>query len=93
MKKNKLPKDFYKTKRWANNLHFKKRALSRYGLVLSTGDVRNMVKMIEQSKFEFMEQRTNTRSYVRLVYMDKLIHLIYDKRHKNFVTALPIEGE
>jgi len=72
----------------ANNLHFKRRMLQRYGLVINQKIRREIIDTIKAQKSEFLERLSGTRTLHKLNIEGREIKVVYDSRHENMVTAL-----
>ncbi len=79
------------SKKICQTIHFQKRALQRFGVVLGASERKAIVDDIQGDNCFciFIERQSNTRSkyLVRLEGVKPMI-VIYDKTRKNLVTAL-----
>lgn len=79
------------SKKICQTIHFQKRTLQRFGVVLGVSERKAIVDDIQGDNYFciFIERQSNTRSkyLVRLEGVKPMI-VIYDKTRKNLVTAL-----
>ena len=71
--------------------HAKKRLLERYGLKVNRNILRQIVGKIQKNKVEVIGKSSNSRTLF-YVWIDNVkIKVVYDKKRKEIVTALPIK--
>ena len=72
----------------ANRKHFKKRLFERYGLFANRFEIHQLVANL-QAEGVYMGTLTRNRVWYRIPFKGRVIGVIYDRKNKNFVTALP----
>jgi len=81
----------HSSKKICQTIHFQKRSLQRFGVVLGKAERKAIIDDIQGSNYFciFIERQSNTRSKY-LVKLDgvKPMIVIYDKTRKNLVTVL-----
>lgn len=81
------------TKKTSQSMHARKRAIERFGLKYNRFVRKELVKMIQNGKAEFIEKQSNRVSKWRILYDGRWIDVIYDGRRKTIVTFLYIDEE
>ncbi len=71
------------------NLHAKRRAAERYGIVLNKHLRRQIVQSIRQNKARLIERQSHTRTTWLVTVDDKPAVVIYDNHRHTIVTFLP----
>ena len=79
------------SKKDAQKLHAKHRALERYGITLNKTIFRTWIEQIQTGAAKFLERQSNRVSVFEVSYEDKAIPVVYDRLRKTIVTTLPIE--
>lgn len=69
--------------------HVKGRIYMRYSLPATDEDVREITKLIEDGYGRFVEHTSNTRSVYVVNHNDTDLMVVYHRKHKCLVTALP----
>lgn len=82
-----------RTKKACQTIHAKKRALERYGVELSTHDIKNMVDIIKKGQATFLEKQSDRISVFEVAYLDKAFKVCYDRKRKSIATCLPEDFE
>jgi len=77
------------SKRNAEILHAIKRARERYSLELSVADIEAISKTIRTRTTERVKVLSNARVVHKLIYKQKTILVIYDKKRHTLITFLP----
>lgn len=80
------------TKKQAQQIHAKRRALERYELKLNRFDMKEIRRIIHAGKaFKINDETNRIRSYY-LEYKEKWIKIIFDRSRQTVVTFLPISN-
>jgi hypothetical protein len=77
------------SKKASERIHFKRRLLERYGIKLTTQDIRNLVNSLGE-KGRVVKKQSNSRTVHDITINDRLCRVVYDKKRKVFVTALEV---
>jgi len=81
-----------KGKKRAQIRHAKHRFETRFDTTLNDGEYLNLVKQIQDGEAEFVERQSNRVTVWNVALNEKVVRVIYDKRTKVIVSALPIFG-
>lgn len=81
-----------KGKRKAQLKHARRRFDGRFDIKLNDNEYLQLVNKIQKGNAEFIERQSNRVTVWNVSYNDKVIRVVYDKRTKVIVTALPIYG-
>ena len=77
------------TKKINERIHAKRRALERYGLSLTTGDLREIQQQIQtQENALFVRRRSRRVSLWEVIYKNTPMYVVYDKLRDSVVTVL-----
>lgn len=76
------------TKAKALRKHAKARAIQRYAVLLTSKDLLNIRDLIQSGKAQFLEHMTLDRGLFQVEYKERVMKVIYSKRHKTIVTVL-----
>ena len=68
--------------------HAKRRAKERFGLDLNKRDLLCIRDLIQSGQAQFVERQTLDRTLWAVTWQDKILHVVYSKRHKSIVTVL-----
>ena len=74
-------------------LHFKSRMKTRFGIILSSKECKDIVTFIQSGQSDCVKIQSNRVSIHAIKINDKLVHVVYDKNKKVVVTALLPEWE
>ncbi len=69
--------------------HCKRRALERYGVMLSRRQIADLVSQIQTGKAKFIERQSHRVSKFLVHLGERDISCIYDNKRKTLVTFLP----
>lgn len=75
--------------RAGQNVHAKKRALERYGLILNKSDIMEIVKQIIRGSAICLGKQTCSRTIFLTTYKGVELKVVYDKKRKSLRTILP----
>lgn len=70
-----------------NRKHFKKRLLERYNLTANRREIAELVANLKTAVF--LGNLSRNRSWYKVTFKGEVVTVIYDKKNKNFITALP----
>lgn len=73
--------------------HAQRRALERYGLNLTNGDLDTIAGKIHKSEGTFLRQLSNTKTAWRVEWKGQFVIVGYSKKTKQIVTFLPLVPE
>jgi hypothetical protein len=78
------------SKKAAQNIHTKRRALERFGVELNKKDIRQIVSDIQKQKdtVSFVKTISNRVSVWEVSILENKALALYDKKRKNLVTLL-----
>lgn len=79
-----------KGKRKAQLKHAKRRFADRFEISLNDNEYLQLVNKIQKGNAEFVERQSNRVTVWDVEHAEKTIRVVYDKRTKVIVTALPI---
>lgn len=82
-----------KNKAQSQTDHFLRRMRERFCLHLNTGDVRNIIYMIQTGVSEMIDKQSNRVTVHRVTYKGETFSVAYDKQRDTLVTALMPEWE
>lgn len=80
-----------KTKRQCEAIHAKRRALERYGVEMTSADLRAIVTGIQEQKAHFVERQSHRISIFIVKYGGQLMRVVYDRLRQQIVSFLPME--
>lgn len=72
--------------------HTKRRAKERYGLYLKENDIINIVSMIQKGKAKHVLTESLRVTIWHVNYLGKELKVVYDKKRKTLITALPLDN-
>jgi hypothetical protein len=81
-----------KGKKKAQLKHARRRFEGRFDIHLNDNEYLQLVNKIQQGRAEFVERQSNRVTIWNVDHQDKTIRVVYDKRTKVIVSALPIYG-
>lgn len=73
----------------AQRLHAKKRASQRFGLALTTADLRQIAESIRRGNSTPIERQSNRVTLHRVEFKGEQYRVVYDRKRKEIVTFLP----
>ena len=73
-------------------IHTAKRALERYGCILTKKDQKAIVRIIQNEKASFIHKESNRVTVWDVDFEGKTFRVCYDKIRKSIVTVLPSEN-
>ena len=78
------------SKKVSQRIHAKRRCWSRYGLELTSRQIKEIVRQVqEQDDAVFITRHSNTRTIWRVNYSGKRLIVVYDNKRQNIATFLP----
>jgi len=86
-----MSKRISKTK--AQKIHFKYRVKQRYGLDINRLQRIEIIKMIQHGEAKFLNHQSRRVSKFIVEFKGTQMIVIYDKKRKTLVTALPINNQ
>lgn len=72
--------------------HAKTRAQQRYGVCLTSDDLREIVHKIQDQEARFEERRSNRVSVFRVEHNGDEFRVMYDRQRKQIATFIPLEN-
>lgn len=81
-----------KGKKKAQLKHAKRRFEGRFEISLNDNEYLQLINKIQKGRAEFVERQSNRVTIWDIEHNDKTIRVVYDKRTKVIVSALPIYG-
>lgn len=78
------------TKTESERIHTKRRALERFGITLTTLDIKRIVKNIQDSKYEFLCRDSHRVSKWKVDLNGQTVCAVYDRDRKNLITVMPM---
>lgn len=75
-------------KKIKQRIHAKQRLEERYDLKLNRHDIKVLVSKIQCGNARFIRKQSNRVTHWMVNYLGKEIHLVYDKKRQNIITAL-----
>jgi len=81
-----------KGKKKAQLKHARLRFDGRFGIQLNDNEYLQLVNKIQKGNAEFVERQSNRVTIWNIEHNNKIIRVVYDKRTKVIVSALPIYG-
>jgi len=85
-------RDWKRSKKYAQREHAKRRALQRFGLTISSEDLKQIVKDIQDQKARFLRRESTRITVWEIDFRNKNLTVVYDNKRKEIVTFLP-DGE
>lgn len=79
------------TKTASERIHTKRRALERFGIKLTTQDIKRIVREIQSGKWPFISRDSARVSKWRVRLGENDVCVVYDKNRKNLVTVMPMD--
>lgn len=76
------------SKKESQALHFKRRSIQRVGVELNP---RELVKLIQKQKLEFIERQSNRVTVYRYEHNEEQYRVFYDKNRHQVITITPEE--
>ena len=80
-------------KKEAEQRHALQRIHKRYGFKLSRKQLRSLIHQIQGGSARFIERESNNRSKFVVQHEGEELLVVYDKKRKMIVTALPTENK
>jgi hypothetical protein len=80
-----------RNKSQGERIHAKKRALERYGLVLTTADLRVLVSQIQSNGAKLVEDQSLRVGVFMLTAREKEVLVAYDRKRKEIITFLDMK--
>ena len=78
-----------RSKKKAQNIHAKRRAIERYGLSLNKFALKEMVRQIQSGKAQFLERSSIRVTKWLVKHEGQMIPVVYDNKSHTVVTFLP----
>jgi hypothetical protein len=82
-----------RSKTKAQKIHAKLRAAERYNLLLSSEDLKQIIKQIQSNRAIFLERQSLRVTKWEVTVKDQTLCVIYDRERHSIVTILPQESE
>lgn len=79
------------TKKENERKHAKFRIAARFGIVLNHNGYKEIIKMIQAGQTKKVGQTSDNRPWHQITYQDKTFIVVYDRKRKEIVTALPLD--
>jgi hypothetical protein len=71
--------------------HVRRRALERFGLQITTEDIEELNKSIQQNRARFVDRQSNNVTRWVVPLKDISVGVAYDKQRKCIRTVMPVE--
>jgi hypothetical protein len=72
----------------AERKHFKRRMIERLGVEINRQKLRELLELLHTGQLKFVHKQSNRISWFEAEIEGQIVHLVYDKDRKTFVTVL-----